>query len=74
MRIGFSGRIEPALSSLEVFDGAEETVAVGRVSSTDPNALEAVLPAVGPGVYLVKWAVVGNDTHRIEGEYRFEIQ
>ena len=71
--ISFNGALESGLSGFTVVNELEETIAAGRVSSSDKTKLVAPLPKINPGTYIVHWKAVGMDSHRISGHYSFKI-
>jgi len=72
--IKFDAPIEKIFAKLEVTgaDGANQAVGAPQVSD-DGIGLSVKVPALKPGDYTVKWAVVGIDTHHTEGSYTFTI-
>ena len=72
--INFDAPIEKLFAELEVTgaDGKNEDVGAPQVSD-DGMRLSVKVPALKPGDYTVKWAVVGIDTHHTEGSYTFTV-
>jgi methionine-rich copper-binding protein CopC len=72
--IKFDAPIEKLFAKLEVTgaDGANQAVGAPQVSD-DGIGLSVKVPALKPGDYTVKWAVVGIDTHHTEGSYTFTV-
>jgi methionine-rich copper-binding protein CopC len=72
--IDFDAPIEKLFAKLEVdgADGKNEDVGAAQVSD-DGLRLSAKVPALKPGDYTVKWAVVCIDTHHTEGSYTFTV-
>lgn len=75
VRVWFTERLEPAFSTLEVFDDRGERVSDGRtqVDATNPAVLQTGLKPLGLGTYRVKWRVLSVDTHVTEGDFTFRI-
>jgi methionine-rich copper-binding protein CopC len=73
--IWFDGGLEPAFSTIAVYNSAKRQVdkGNGRVSGTDASVLEVDLPALAPGTYRVYWRVLAKDTHVTEGDFTFTI-
>jgi methionine-rich copper-binding protein CopC len=74
--IWFDSELEPAFSTLAVYDSAKQRVDKNnaRVSPSDATVLEVDLPPLLPGSYRVYWSVVAKDTHRTEGSFPFSVQ
>lgn len=76
VRIWFDGELEPAFSTIAVYDSGKHRVdeGNGRVSPSDATLLEVDLPQLHPGKYRVFWNVVARDTHRTEGDFPFTVK
>jgi methionine-rich copper-binding protein CopC len=76
VRIWFDSELEPAFSNISVQDEKGQRVdkGDGHVDSSDNTLLEAGLPALRPGSYLVYWSVVARDGHRTTGDYSFTVK
>jgi methionine-rich copper-binding protein CopC len=72
--IDFDAPIEKLFAKLEVAgtDGKDEAAGPPQVSD-DGRRLSVKVPALKPGDYTVKWAVVCIDTHHTEGSYTFSV-
>ena len=75
VKLYFTERLEPAYSTVRVFDGRGAQVDRGdsRVERTNPVLLRATLPALVPGAYTVRWRVLSIDTHVSEGDFTFDV-
>ena len=75
VRIWFTEAIEPALSSIQVFDATGKQVDRKDTHSdrSSRSLLQISLPRLGPGTYKVAWGVVSFDTHVTKGDFRFQI-
>jgi methionine-rich copper-binding protein CopC len=75
VRVWFTERLEPAFSTLEVFDERGERVDTGLVQTDErnPDTLQVPLKSIGPGAYRVKWRVLSVDTHVTEGDFTFRV-
>ena len=75
VRIWFTEAIEPAFSSIEVFDATGKQVDKKDTHSDRSNrsVLQVSLRRLGPGTYKVVWRVVSVDTHRTNGNFTFQI-
>jgi copper resistance protein C len=75
VRIRFTENIEPAFSSIQVFDASGKEVDKRDVhlDRSDRALLHVSLPHLGTGIYKVVWRVVSVDTHVTNGNFRFRI-
>jgi methionine-rich copper-binding protein CopC len=74
--IWFDGELEPAFSTIEVYNAAQQRVDKNnsRVTPSDATVLEVDLALPPPGKYRVQWSVVAKDTHRTEGSFSFTVE
>jgi hypothetical protein len=74
--ITFSEAVEPKFSSIRLTD--ENGKSVDPASSApvpgDPTTLTLAVPTLPAGTYIVHWANVSVDGHRLEGSYKFKVQ
>jgi copper resistance protein C len=75
VRIRFTENIEPAISTIQVFDASGKEVDKRDLylDRSDHASLHVSLPRLGPGTYKVVWRVVSVDTHVTNGNYTFRI-
>ncbi len=76
VRIQFSERIEPGVSSISVFgpDGAKVNIGNGGVNPNDARLFGAALMNGGKGTYTVSWQVISaDDGHFTKGAYVFSV-
>jgi methionine-rich copper-binding protein CopC len=73
--IWFDGELEPAFSTITVYNSAKQQVDKGnsRVNGSDASVLEVDLPPLASGTYHVYWKVLAKDTHVTEGDFTFGI-
>ena len=73
--IWFDGELEPAFSTITVYNSAKQQVDRGnsRVSGSDASVLEVDLPPLAADTYHVYWKVLSKDTHVTEGDFTFAI-
>jgi methionine-rich copper-binding protein CopC len=73
--VWFTESLEPAFSTLEVFNDRGEQVSDGpaQVDATNPVLLQTALKPLGLGTYRVKWRVLSVDTHVTEGDFTFRV-
>jgi methionine-rich copper-binding protein CopC len=74
--IWFDGELEPAFSTITVYNSAKQKVDKGnsRVNGSDASVLEVDLPALTPGKYHVYWNALSKDTHVTQGDFSFAIE
>jgi copper resistance protein C len=75
VRVSFTENIEPALSSVQVFDGSGKEVDKHDVHLDRSNhaLLRVSLPPLDVGSYKVVWRVVSVDTHLTNGSFSFRV-
>ena len=75
IRIWFSEKIEPTLSTIQVFDASGRQVDKRDVPPDRSNQaqLRSSLPPLHAGTYKVVWRVVSTDTHVTKGSFTFRI-
>lgn len=73
--IKFDAPIEHLFAKLEVDGPDGKNCSVGDPSfGDDTRTLAVKVGALAPGLYTVKWAVVGIDTHHTNGSYVFTVK
>jgi hypothetical protein len=75
VQIRFTENIEPAFSSIQVFDASGKEVDKRDVhlDRSDHAMLHVSLPQLGAGTYKVVWRVVSVDTHVTNGNFTFRV-
>ena len=73
--IWFDGELEPAFSTIAVYNAAKQRVDKNnaRVNPSDASILEVDLPPLPAGEYRVHWNVLSKDTHVTEGNFSFTV-
>ena len=76
VRMRFSEKIEPASSTIQVFDASGKEVDKRDVHLDRSNqALLCIsLPPLQSGTYKVVWRVVSADTHVTKGSFTFRVR
>ena len=71
----FSERLEPAYSTVEVVDAANQPVDLrdGSLSPADSRWLTVSLPPLTAGKYTVRFRVLSVDGHVVQSEFPFTI-
>ena len=74
--ISFSEAVEPKFSSIQLTDEKGKSVdsEASRPKPNDPKTLILAVPKLTAGTYIVHWANVAVDGHRLEGSYKFTVQ
>jgi methionine-rich copper-binding protein CopC len=76
LKLNFSEGIIAKFSSVELKDDGGRSVTTGStvVDPKDPKQLVVpVTAALAPGRYKVSWHVVSEDTHKVDGDYSFQV-
>jgi methionine-rich copper-binding protein CopC len=73
--IWFYGELEPAFSTITVYNSAKQRVdkGNGRVNPSDATVLAVDLLALPTGTYRVYWSVRAKDLHGAEGDFLFTV-
>jgi copper resistance protein C len=72
IRLRFGGGVEPAYSKLMVELPDGKILAEGAVGAPEkPRELTLDAPALSPGRYIVRFRVLSQDGHIVEGSYEF---
>jgi copper resistance protein C len=76
VKVWFTEEIEPAFSSLQVFDsdGKQVDRKEAHLDPKDKTLLIVSLPHVPFGEYKVVWSVVAKDTHKTHGDFKFTVK
>jgi methionine-rich copper-binding protein CopC len=75
IRIWFTENIEPAFSTVQVFNasGKEVDKRDVRLDRSNQALLHVSLPPLEAGIYKVVWRVVSVDTHVTNGNFTFRV-
>jgi methionine-rich copper-binding protein CopC len=76
IRLSFNEAIEARFSSVTLTKSDGRKVQTGRASSEGQKHSDLVVsvPALEPGKYQVRWQATSADSHRIQGNYAFEVK
>jgi methionine-rich copper-binding protein CopC len=77
VRIQFNEAIELGFTGVDVTNEKGEKQPTGAPSTNPTDKAQLIVPLTGtlaPGKYTVAWHAVGDDTHRTEGKYNFEVK
>jgi len=74
VRVWFTEPIEPASSSIKVFDATGKQIDKKDVHADTKNkaVLQVSLLSLTPGTYKVIWRVVSVDSHVTNGDFTFQ--
>jgi copper resistance protein C len=75
VRIWFTENIEPAFSTIQVFNaqGKEVDKRDVHLDRSNQSLLHVSLPPLEAGIYKVAWRVVSVDTHVTNGNFAFRV-
>jgi copper resistance protein C len=75
VQIRFTENIEPAVSSIQVFEASGKEVDKRdlHLDRSDHAVLHVSLARLGAGIYKVVWRVVSVDTHVTSGKFTFRV-
>jgi methionine-rich copper-binding protein CopC len=68
----FTQSLEPAFSSIAVFDSGGARVDQGK-AQISANTMRIGLKVLRPGSYRVRWRALSVDTHTTEGDFTFYV-
>ena len=76
VQLWFSERLEPAFSTMTVWNaaGAQVDRRDVRVEPDDPKRLSVTLPTLAPGTYTVRARVLSVDGHVVEASFPFTVK
>ena len=77
LRIKFNEAIELGFTGIDVTNEKGEKQPTGTATTSPTDKAQLIVPLTGtlaPGKYTVAWHAVGDDTHRTEGKYNFEVK
>src|SRR5205085_5445980 len=77
IRIQFNEPVEVAFTGIELKDSTGKAQPVGATAVDAKDKAQIILPVTGdlaPGKYTVSWHAVGDDTHKTQGSFNFEVK
>ena len=77
IRITFSEALTLGFSGAAIVNAGGEKQPTGAARLDPKNPKQLIVPLTGPlkpGKYTVTWHAVGDDTHRTEGHYDFDVK
>ena len=73
----FNEAVVANFSGVELTDQSGKKYETGAASLSPNDKKQLIVPVTGnlaPGKYTVNWHAVGDDTHRVEGKFNFELK
>ena len=72
----FTEELEPAFSSVKVFDatGKEVDRGDGKPDRSDSTVMRVSVPPLPAGKYRVVWRALSMDTHVTKGDFTFQVR
>jgi copper resistance protein C len=65
---------EPAhLTACWIRKGDGPKLKIGPLAAQSARQISVPLPPLGPGIYVLSWRVIGDDSHIVPGELRFTV-
>ena len=76
IRLHFNETLEPAFSKIELVDAQQAAVPVPKIAldPADAKTMFALIPALAPGQYEVRWTAMTHDGHKVKGKYAFSVK
>ena len=72
--LDFDEAVDARISSIELFDQDAQPIPTGAPESvTDDTVVQASVPTIGDGVYVVVWRVPSADGHVVDGVFSFQV-
>ncbi|KWE55760.1 copper homeostasis periplasmic binding protein CopC [Burkholderia sp. MSMB2157WGS] len=76
VRLTFNEDLEPAFSSVKVWDASGNAVTQdkAKVDASNPRVMAVAIPKLAAGAYTVQWTAMTADAHRTKGTYTFRVK
>lgn len=74
VRLWFTEPLVGRFSTAELRSSAGGIIATGGTDPADAKVIVIRLPVLQAGQYKVHWKAVSTDTHRMEGDFSFEVK
>ncbi len=72
--LDFNEAVDAGLSDIQLYDQTATLVATGRPQAgADSSVVQASVPTLGKGVYVVVWRVPSEDGHVVNGVFSFQV-
>ena len=74
IELDFTESVDAGLASIELYDQTATLIPTGAPASiTDDTVVQASVPALDDGVYLVVWRIPSDDGHVVNGAFSFQV-
>ena len=74
IELDFNETVDAQLASIELYDENATLIPTGAPASvTDDTVVQASVPTIGDGVYVVVWRVPSADGHVVDGVFSFQV-
>ena len=74
IELDFNEAVDAPLADIELYDQTVKLIPTGTPESiTDDSVVQASVPAIGDGVYVVVWRVPSADGHVVDGVFSFQV-
>jgi copper transport protein len=74
IELDFNEAIDAELANIELYDQNATLIPTGEPESiTDDTVVQASVPTIGDGVYVVVWRVPSADGHVVDGAFSFQV-
>jgi copper transport protein len=72
--LDFDESIDLTLTSIQLFDSQEASIAVGEpTQATDDSTVQVAVPTLADGTFVVVWRVSSEDGHVVDGAFSFQV-
>ncbi|MDP9464531.1 MAG: copper resistance protein CopC [Actinomycetota bacterium] len=72
--LDFNEAVDAELANIELYDQTATLIPLGVPESvTDATVMQASVPTIGDGVYVVVWRVPSDDGHVVNGVFSFQV-
>src|SRR4029079_7452719 len=74
IELNFNEAVDAELADIELYDQSAKLIPTGTPQSiTDETIVQASVPTIGDGVYVVVWRVPSADGHVVDGVFSFQV-
>jgi copper transport protein len=74
IELDFNEAVDAQLADIELYDQTAKLIPTGTPASiTNDTVVQASVPAIGDGVYVVVWRVPSADGHVVDGVFSFQV-